>query len=81
MYIGGIITLFASSFWSNDLTQIQSLHVGFILLIPGGVDGTTQMFGDRESNNFLRAVTGLFLGIGIVLVTYWMVFSTVNYVS
>lgn len=80
MYVGGIITIAITPLWIDTLTVFQTLYVGLSLMIPAGVDGTTQMFGNRESNNYVRAVTGLLLGIGIVLLTHGMVFGAVQYI-
>lgn len=40
-----------------------------LLLIPTIIDGTTQLKGLRESNNYLRLFTGLIggLGLGIII--------------
>lgn len=40
-----------------------------LLLIPAVVDGTSQLKGLRESNNYLRFFTGLIggLGLGIII--------------
>lgn len=81
MYIGGVIAILSSTLWIGELSYIHSIYVGCLLLVPGGVDGVTQMFGDRESNNILRAITGLLLGVGIILVTHGMVFSASLYLT
>ncbi|WP_424016199.1 DUF2085 domain-containing protein (plasmid) [Halorientalis pallida] len=73
MYLGGILTMLAYLLWEPVFQGILSLVVGGLLLVPGGVDGTTQMFGDRESTNSLRAVTGLLLGMGVVILVYGFV--------
>lgn len=75
MYLGGVITLLTFPFWVNSLSPFSAFWGGCTLLIPGGIDGVTQMFGERESNNEIRAVTGFLLGIGIVLVSYAAIFS------
>ena len=41
--------------------------ISFLLLVPTGVDGFTQLFKLRESNNYLRLVTGLLSGVGIAI--------------
>ncbi|WP_296848276.1 DUF2085 domain-containing protein [uncultured Methanobrevibacter sp.] len=38
---------------------------GCILLIPAVIDGLTQFFEYRESNNVLRLITGLMGGLGL----------------
>lgn len=39
--------------------------VGFIAQIPTMIDGFTQLWGWRESNNFFRVMTGLISGFGL----------------
>ena len=38
-----------------------------ILLIPVSIDGFTQLFDLRESNNTLRFITGFIGGIGLII--------------
>lgn len=47
-----------------------SLRVYLLLLIPIAVDGLTQLFGLRESNWWLRSVTGAIFGTASALFTY-----------
>ncbi|MDO5849457.1 MAG: DUF2085 domain-containing protein [Methanobrevibacter sp.] len=42
------------------------LILGIILIAPMAVDGTTQLFRLRESNNYLRLFTGFIGGIGVL---------------
>ena len=42
--------------------------IAVLLLVPAFVDGTTQFFNLRESNNPLRLVTGLMGGIGLCII-------------
>ena len=37
------------------------------MLIPALMDGSTQLFSFRESNNLLRLITGLIGGIGLAI--------------
>ena len=37
-----------------------------ISMMPTAIDGTTQALGRRESNNFLRLLTGILFGMGQV---------------
>lgn len=74
MYLGGLLTILTFPLWVGIASPIYSVIFGVIFLAPGGIDGTTQMFGNRESTNGLRAITGLFLGIGVVQITYGSVF-------
>lgn len=38
-----------------------------LLIIPTLIDGFTQFFGFRESNNLIRFLTGLIAGVGLVI--------------
>lgn len=69
MYIGGLLMMGGVPIWKSA-APFTLLVVGVGLLLPGGVDGITQMFGDRESTNRLRAVTGFLLGGGVVICVY-----------
>lgn len=48
--------------------------LAIILIIPTVVDGTTQYFELRESNNILRFMPGLLGGIGLMII-----FETLNF--
>jgi len=80
MYFGGFIAIITSPFWRELLSPIATLSLGVLLLIPGGVDGTTQMVGERESTNMLRAITGFPLGIGVVLLLHGLVSLASGYI-
>ena len=46
------------------------------MIIPTFIDGVTQLFGLRQSNNILRFVTGLIAGVGLVILinaTKWLI--------
>jgi uncharacterized membrane protein len=45
--------------------------IGIIVQIPMVVDGVTQKLGWRESNNFLRIITGSLSGLGLSIGTVW----------
>ena len=50
------------------LTYDLNLFIlSIILLIPVSIDGFTQFFGLRESNNPLRFTTGFIGGIGLII--------------
>ncbi len=66
--IGAVIGFIIASITAPNFLFI----LGFIPLI---VDGTTQYFGLRTSNNTLRFITGLLCGFSLPFV----VFETVNY--
>ena len=44
-----------------------------LLLAPTGIDGTTQLFGLRESSNLLRIVTGFPYGLAYAYILAWAV--------
>ena len=46
--------------------SIELLIIGLLMLIPMIIDGTTQLLGKRESNNYIRFITGLLGGVGLV---------------
>ena len=43
------------------------LIISTILLIPAAIDGLTQLYGLRQSNNTLRFITGFIGGIGLII--------------
>jgi uncharacterized membrane protein len=67
MYASGVLTVLVTLAWGHFLSPESSVLLGGVLLIPGGLDGTTQSILDRESTNGLRVLTGLLLGVGIIL--------------
>ncbi len=75
MYVGGGTTALTFPAWYT-LPKTLLLMIGLLLMLPSAVDGTTQMFGQRESTNRLRLITGLLLGGGIPLVA-WVLVSSV----
>lgn len=68
MYTAGLLTIFVSLLWTLPLSPKSTSLLGGLLILPGGIDGVTQLIGDRESTNLLRILTGLLLGVGIVLI-------------
>ena len=56
-----------NSVWS--FFNLFLILFSILLLIPAVVDGTSQLKGLRESNNYLRFFTGLIggLGLGIII--------------
>ena len=44
------------------------LSIAILFLVPAGIDGTTQLFELRESNNVLRLITGLMGGLGLGII-------------
>jgi uncharacterized membrane protein len=43
-----------------------SFPVTILLILPTAIDGFTQAYWNRESNNWLRFVTGLAAGVGLM---------------
>ena len=78
MYFAGILMILSFPFRDEFLSPILSIMFGAAFLLPGGIDGTTQMFGNRESNNLLRVVTGLLLGVGVVLFAEGVLFTLIG---
>ncbi|PQL93072.1 DUF2085 domain-containing protein [Apibacter adventoris] len=42
-----------------------NIWYSILLLLPAYLDGSTQLFFKRESNNILRVITGFLCGIGL----------------
>lgn len=66
-YVGLAVFLIYNYFFTVTYT-LNLLIIAAILLIPVSVDGFTQLFGWRESNNTLRFVTGFIGGIGLIII-------------
>jgi uncharacterized membrane protein len=58
-----VYTIFAMCFSMNY--TLSTTILGFLLLIPCGIDGISQLFELIESNNILRLITGLLGGLGL----------------
>lgn len=54
-------------------TSLELFLLGIIFLIPVLIDGFTQYFGLRESNNILRFVTGIIGGFGLIFVLFYII--------
>ena len=48
--------------------NITLLVTALLLIVPMGLDGTTQLLTDRLSNNKLRFITGLLGGLGLSII-------------
>lgn len=53
---------------------------GILLCIPTVLDGTTQLFDFRHSNNYLRLSTGLLGGIGLMIIIKFLKLIILTYV-
>lgn len=52
--------------------KIQMLIIGFLMCSPLALDGTTQLFKWRESNNKLRFITGILAGFFCGVGTHYL---------
>lgn len=66
IYISLICYFIYAYFFFIDY-NVYLLTFAVLLLIPAGIDGTTQFFELRESNNALRLITGLMMGLGLAI--------------
>jgi len=72
MYLGGLFAIITSPGWGHLIQTTLLFGIGTLLIAPSGIDGTTQMFGARESNNRLRVITGILLGVGISIICLYI---------
>jgi uncharacterized membrane protein len=61
-----VYLIYAFFFYVNY--NITLLIIAVLLLLPAFIDGTTQFFHLRESNNPLRLITGLMGGLGLMII-------------
>lgn len=63
---------FGGLFFSLIRHRLRPLNwrLFLLFLVPIGVDGTTQMFGLRESNWWLRTLTGALFGLAAIWIAY-----------
>ncbi len=60
MLLGMLILPFI---WKIEGEEWPNKWILVAAAVPIGIDGTTQLFGFRESSNFLREITGFIIGI------------------
>ena len=60
------------------LYSIETTIIAISLLIPSAIDGFTQFFELRESNNYLRLITGLLGGVGLIILFKTLKFIFIN---
>ncbi|WP_295115154.1 DUF2085 domain-containing protein [uncultured Methanobrevibacter sp.] len=65
-YSGLAVFLIYNYFFKIEYS-LSLLILSVILLIPVSIDGFTQLFNLRESNNTLRFLTGFIGGIGLII--------------
>lgn len=63
----GLAFFLLYTFFSTIEYDLTLLIISIILLVPVSIDGFTQFFGLRESNNTLRFITGFIGGIGLII--------------
>ncbi|MFH6965476.1 DUF2085 domain-containing protein [Flavobacterium sp. FlaQc-28] len=55
------------------------IYWALLSILPTMIDGFTQAYFDRESNNFLRFSTGILAGYGLAglsdFIAFWIVYS------
>jgi len=61
-----------------DFTFIQLTLIIIIGIGPLAVDGLTQFVKWRESNNYIRLVTGLICGITLGIIIDWIIYDIIN---
>lgn len=66
LYIGAFSFFIFTSLFYIDYA-LYFILVSVLMIIPTFIDGITQFFGLRESNNILRFLTGLIAGVGLVV--------------
>ena len=65
-YTGLALFLVYNCFYPIDYS-LNLFILSIVLMIPSAIDGFTQLFKLRESNNTLRFLTGLAGGIGLII--------------
>ncbi len=78
---GFYISIFAYVIYAYliPITYTMNLLIfGLILLIPCFIDGFTQLIELRESNNYLRLITGLMGGIGLMIIFKFLKFLIIT---
>ena len=66
-YISGIASIFLFKFYPLPC-NLTTILIGILLLVPCALDGGTQLFEMRESNNTLRFITGILGGVGLIMI-------------
>ena len=65
-YIGAF-TYFTYVYFFYVQYTIVLIIFAFLMIMPTLLDGLTQLFGFRDSNNILRLFTGLIGGVGLAI--------------
>lgn len=67
IYLGGGFCLVINNFFNIQET-LNLFILSIIMILPTLIDGLSQFFGLRKSNNPLRFSTGLIGGVGLVII-------------
>ena len=65
-YIGAFSYFIYVYFFFVEYT-ITLILIAFLMIVPTLLDGSTQLFDSRNSNNILRLFTGLIGGVGLAI--------------
>ena len=66
-FYSGLFVFLIYEFLFKVNFNLELFILSIILLIPVSIDGFTQLFDLRESNNTLRFITGFIGGIGLII--------------
>lgn len=59
---------------------LEYVLFGVLLCVPAFLDGLTQFFEFRESNNILRFITGILGGIGLMIIVKFLKLIIIYYI-
>jgi uncharacterized membrane protein len=72
IYVGYFLVI--PYFWITSV----SIFICLIAILPTIIDGLTQAYSNRESNNFLRFSTGLIAGFGLYGISDFVAYYIVH---
>jgi len=78
IWISGIGFIILTTFSTITLNMMGVL-LAILMIIPMLIDGISQLFGKRDSNNTIRFFTGLLAGTGIVVIGNLLRFLLIPY--
>lgn len=82
IYLALFLSTIFLIYFDIKISFLYRCVVAFVLTIPLLVDGLTQYYNLRESNNYIRVITGIMsgLGIAIVLISPYVT-NTTNFIT